>query len=285
MGKLIVAALALALSQSAAQRFSVPGGEIVYEVTGAGPAVVLLHGAFMDRGSWDRQVPALATRYRVVRYDIRPFGESSRPDKAYSVPDDLLRLLDHLKIDRAHLMGHSFGGGVAIDFALLHPDRVASLVLVGAAPSGFAPPPEEAKEVMAIFAAAKDGEDAVLKAWLKHPMWAASQTRPDVMKALETSTRTSLGAFALTFAPYLPMTPPAIQRLGEVKAPTLVFVGDRDMPSIRQAAALMAKQIPGATLKVIAGADHALPLGWAGELNDAVLTFLQALRQAPAHMP
>ena len=109
----------------------------------------------MDRKSWDHQFPVFARRFRVIRYDIRPFGESTRPDKPWLVPDDLLAVLDHLKIQRAHLVGHSFGGAAALDFALLHPDRVASLVLVSAPPDGLAQPPDEVKQSAAIFAAVK----------------------------------------------------------------------------------------------------------------------------------
>jgi pimeloyl-ACP methyl ester carboxylesterase len=137
VGQLIALAV-LVLAGQIAARLAVPGGEVAYEVVGRGPAVVLLHGGFMDRRSWDRVVPELSKSYRVVRYDIRPFGESTAPKEPYFVPDDLLRLLNHLKIDRAHLVGHSFGGGVALDFALAHPTRVATLTLVAAPPGGFA---------------------------------------------------------------------------------------------------------------------------------------------------
>ena len=64
-------------------RIEVPGGTLAYDAAGSGPAVVLLHGAFMDRKSWDHQFPVFARRFRVIRYDIRPFGESTRPDKPY----------------------------------------------------------------------------------------------------------------------------------------------------------------------------------------------------------
>ena len=281
MGKLIAAAFtAVLLVQSTIpSRLAVPGGELAYDVTGTGDPVVFLHGAFMDRRSWDAQLPAFAKRFRVVRYDLRPFGESNRVEKSYSVPDDLRLLLDHLQIKQAHLVGHSFGGGAALDFALLYPGRVASLTLAAAGPSGFVPPEEERKISGAIFAAVKEGDDAILAAWLKHPMWAASQSRPDVMRALEASTRRSLSAFRLPFAPFIPLKPSAIDRLGEVKAPTLVVVGDRDTPGNRQASDVLAKQISGAKLKVIPGADHGLPLGWPDEFNAAVLEFLSAARR------
>jgi pimeloyl-ACP methyl ester carboxylesterase len=255
-------------------RIEVPGGEVAYDAAGAGPAVVFLHGAFMDRRSWDRQLPAFAGRFRVVRYDIRPFGESSRPEKAYSVPDDLLRLLDHLRIDRAHLVGHSFGGAAALDFALLHPDRVASLVLAASPPNGFVAPDDERKAAGAVFAAVKDGDEAIVQAWLAHPIWRVSRTRPEVAKELEAITRRNLAPFRMAFAPYVPVTPPAVQRLGDVKAPVLVLVGDSDTPGNRQGAELVAKQVPGATIRIIEGADHALPIGWAAEFNAAVMAFL-----------
>ena len=141
-------------------------------------AVVFLHGAFMDRRSWDRaSCRLMQSSSASIRYDMRPFGESTPPQQPYSVPEDVLRLLDHLKIARAHLVGHSFGGGVAIDFALLHPDRVASLVLVSSGASGFWPPEDERKAAMAIFAAVKEGDDAIVKAWVAHPMWTVSRER------------------------------------------------------------------------------------------------------------
>jgi 3-oxoadipate enol-lactonase len=262
-------------------RLHVPDGELAYEVAGpaGAPAVVLLHGAFMDKGSWDQEFPVLARDFRVVRYDIRPFGESTRPEKAYSVPDDLLRLLDHLKIDRTFLMGHSFGGALALDFALLHPDRVAGLIVVSASPNGLALPEDERQAGAAVFAAVKNGDDAIVKAWLEHPIWSVSRTRPEVVKALDAITRRNLAPFQMTFAPYIPVAPPAVDRLGEIKAPTLVVIGDRDTPGNRKGAELVASKVAGATVRVIAGADHGLPLGWSDELISAAVGFMRAARR------
>jgi pimeloyl-ACP methyl ester carboxylesterase len=140
-------------------------------------------------------------------------------------------------------------------------------------------PKEEQQAAGAVFAALKEGDDAVIRAWLKHPMWGASQGRPEVLSALERSTRRSLGAFKLSAAPFVPLKPPAVGRLGEVKARTLVIVGDQDTPGNRQASELMGKEIPGAIVKVVPGADHALPLGWSREFNDVVLAFISAARR------
>lgn len=280
--KLVVPVLAVLVTlPPQVARLSVPGGELAYEIAGPAnaPAVVLLHGAFMDKGSWDQEFPVLARDFRVVRYDIRPFGESTRPEKAYSVPDDLLRLLDHLKIARAFLMGHSFGGALAMDFALLHPDRVAGLLLVSAPPNGFVGPEDERKAAGAVFAAVTSGDDAIVKAWIDHPIWSVSRTRPDVLKTLDAITRRNLAPFHMAFAPYIPVTPPAVDRLGEITARTLVLIGDRDTPGNRRGAELVAAKVPGAVLRVIAGADHGLPIGWSREVTSAAVGFIRAARR------
>ena len=230
----------------------------------------------MDREMWNRQVPALANQFHVVRYDIRPFGASSQVTTPYAPIDDLLRVIDRFGAKRAHLIGHSFGGNVALDFAMAHPDRVASLALVGAAPTGSTMPEEERKAAGAVFAAIKDGDDAIVRAWIAQPMWKVSVARPEIVKELDAITRRSLTVFRMTAPPFTP-TPTMMDKLVSIKAPTLIVVGDRDSAGVREAAGRLAAGIPGAVTQVVAGADHALPIGWADELNAAVLRFLTAL--------
>ncbi len=261
-------------ASATAQYVPVTGGRLAYDEAGRGSAVILLHGAFLDRHTWDLQMPALSARHRTVRYDIRPFGASTVPDQPYKTTDDLLVVMDTLKIERAHLVGHSFGGGVAIDFALAHPSRVASLVLVNSSVTGAAMPPDEQKESMQVFVAARESDAKAMEAWLALGLWSASRARPDVMKAIERSTATSVARFRMAAPPFAPITPPAIGRLGEIRVPTLVVSGERDTPGNRAAADALARGIPGATLMVVPGADHAVPIGWATALNEAVLTFL-----------
>jgi 3-oxoadipate enol-lactonase len=261
---------------SSTQRLAVPGGEIAYDVTGSGPTIVLMHGAFMDRRSWDRQVPVLAKRFRVVRYDIRPFGESPRVDKPYSVADDLLRLLDHVGAPRAHLMGHSFGGNQALEFAVRHPDRVASLILVSASPPGFAAPEDERKQAASVFGAVKEGDDAIVRAWLALPLWSEVRSRPDIMRELDAMTRRSLHAFKMTAPPFAPPDAPAA--IEGVKAPTLILAGDRETPGITQATKILGDRLPNAQTIIVPGADHALPLGWPDVFNAAVMKFLEGVR-------
>jgi pimeloyl-ACP methyl ester carboxylesterase len=268
--------LGLAVQADSTQRVPVTGGTLAYDEAGRGPAVILLHGAFLDRGTWDLQMPAFAARHRTVRYDIRPFGESTVPDQPYKTTDDLLALMDALEIGRAHLVGHSFGGGVAIDFALVHPARVASLILVNSGVTGATMPADEQKEAMQVFVGARESEAKAVDAWLALGLWSAARGRPEVMKAIERITARNAARFRMAAPPFAPITPPAIGRLGEIRSPTLVVTGDRDTPGNRAGSESLAMGIPGARLVVIPGADHAIPIGWPKELNEAVLAFLAA---------
>jgi len=109
---------------------TVDRGRLYCETQGRGDPVVLLHGGFGDRRMWDDQFGPLADTFRVARYDHRGFGNSEPPQARYSPVDDLARVLDHLGIERAHLVGNSMGGRIAIETALVAPHQVDRLVLL-----------------------------------------------------------------------------------------------------------------------------------------------------------
>jgi 3-oxoadipate enol-lactonase len=108
-------------------------GQLFYERAGTGDTVVLIHGRAGDRRHWDQQFPVLSRSFDAVRFDVRGFGKSTAiaEGKPYADHDDLVRLLDHLEVDRAHFVGWSMGSGVAGDFVLRYPERVESIVFVG----------------------------------------------------------------------------------------------------------------------------------------------------------
>src|SRR5215213_7322991 len=130
----------------------VNGARIYYEVAGEGEPLVLVHAGIADSRMWEGQFKAFAERYRVIRHDMRGFGRTALVDGAYSHHEDLRTLLDKLKVERAHLVGCSMGGGAVLDFALEYPQRVGNLVLVGSAVGGFGPdidPPRQWDEILA----------------------------------------------------------------------------------------------------------------------------------------
>jgi 3-oxoadipate enol-lactonase len=108
-----------------------PGGELYYEAEGDGVAVVLVHGLALDARVWDDQVPALNDIATVVRYGARGFGRSTRDaNTPYSHADDLWRLVDHLEIATAVLVGLSMGGRIVVEATLAALERVRALVLL-----------------------------------------------------------------------------------------------------------------------------------------------------------
>jgi uncharacterized protein (TIGR02246 family) len=108
---------------------AVTGGQLYYEVKGEGQPLILLHAGGMDSKMWDAQFNYLSHQFLVVRYDLRGFGHSSRPEQSFYPVNDLYQLMQHLGIKRASLVGLSMGSGVALNFALEHPEMVERLVL------------------------------------------------------------------------------------------------------------------------------------------------------------
>jgi len=113
--------------------------ELYYDIAGAGHPLTLAHGLLLDRSSWDDQFDEFAQQYKVMRYDLRGWGDSAQEaaEPPFSPRQDLLSLLDYLNIHVTYLLGLSGGGTVALDFTLEHPERVDALILVAAGLSGY----------------------------------------------------------------------------------------------------------------------------------------------------
>jgi len=252
-----------------------PGARLVYEVTGEGPAVVLIHGFGLDMRMWDPQMEALAARFLVVRYDCRGFGSSGPLDPAvpYTHAGDLVALLDHLDIGDAVLAGLSFGGRVALQTALAAPGRVRGLALLDAVLDGVPWDPESARALDEVARRVQAGGVlAGREAWLAHPLFAAARERPDLAGALAAMVAGYPGQHWLGQDPHRQTRPP-IEVLEGVAVPTLVAVGERDVPSFREMSAVLARRIPGAAYHVVADAGHMINIEQPAAVN-ALLTRL-----------
>jgi pimeloyl-ACP methyl ester carboxylesterase len=253
----------------------IDGTALAYEVAGAGDPVVLLHGFSLDRRMWDDQVDALARAHCVVRYDLRGFGESAAGDASYTHADDLGALLDRLNLTRVALVGLSLGGGAAINFTVLHPERVRALVVVDPSLGGFRWSAEfTAAQASVRNAARTAGVDAARDEWLSFPMFAAAMRNPAVAPRLRAIVHGYSGHHWLNVDRGRPFTPPAIERLAEILAPTLVIVGELDIPDFRAIADTLERSIPGAQKVVLPGAGHMTNMEAPVSFNDVVLDFL-----------
>lgn len=251
-----------------------------YRVEGHGAPLVLVHAGIADGRMWAPQLPSFTPHHRVVRPDLRGFGETVRPGEPFAHHEDLVALLDHLAIERAPVVGASLGGRVALDLCLEHPDRVGALVLIGSALGGheLSDPWVHArwKEADEAFAAG-DREAAArieLETWLAGPHRSLDDVRGDLVGRLRAMLLRSyeLDVEAEERGP----TPPAAERLGEVRVPTLVVVGALDVPDMHAIAERLATGIPGARRLVLEGAAHLPNLEVPAALDRAVLEFLRA---------
>jgi pimeloyl-ACP methyl ester carboxylesterase len=114
----------------------VSGGKLYYEAAGAGEPLVFVHGFTLDTRMWDDQWDVFASKYRVVPYDVRGFGRSDLPGGAYANYIDLDAVVQHLGLQRPHVVGLSMGGGIAVDYAASFPDGLRSLTLIDSTLAG-----------------------------------------------------------------------------------------------------------------------------------------------------
>jgi len=252
---------------------SVEDGQLFYEVRGEGPPLVLIHGGATHLGMWDDQFDLFARNYRVVRYDVRGFGRSGSGDVPHVQWDDLLALLRHLEIERTHIVGLSLGGRIAVDFTLQYPQMVDRLVLAGPGLSGWQ---FEREEWVGELARAIEAGDkrAASETWLQSPYLEAAREDPALAERLRQLVLESEQSWIPIFRGRR-LTPPAVERLAELKAPTLVILGSRDVDDIHRIVDLIAEKCPGARKIVLEGAGHMVNMERPEKFNRVVLEFLQ----------
>ncbi len=253
----------------------VNGAKLFYEMKGSGPAIVFIHSGGFDRRIWDDQFTAFADKYTVIRYDVRGYGKSAAPTRPYSDDEDLFQLLTFLKVKKAHLMGLSMGGRIAIDFTLTHPDMVASVTAVAPGLSGFPFAPEDTIEMMKIvYSIQNDDGTPAGEAWLKSAYNAAAMENPVIAAKLRPIAIENSKVWLINFFFPRPAFPLAVQRLGEIKAPMLVIRGDRDVPTIMKVVDTLEKNVPGVKKVIIPGTGHMVNVEKPGEFNKIVMEFL-----------
>ncbi|MER5526182.1 alpha/beta hydrolase [Streptomyces sp. NPDC002677] len=251
-------------------------GNLSYVVDGDGPPVVLVHAGVADHRMWDAVVPDLAKRHTVIRYDLRGFGESAPPTGPFSETDDLRRLLDHLGHERVRLVGASWGGRVAMDFTLTHPDRVHSLAVFSPPWRGYHWSAEMVAYDEAETAALASGDlDAAVRInldmWLRGPARRWEDVPAGLADRLRGPLRTSLvnqdvvGEHSQGAAP---------GDITAISVPTLVGIGKLDVADFQDISRRYASEIPDATLVEFTTAAHLIALDAPSELTAQLGPFL-----------
>jgi len=267
-------------------------GELFYEVTedlsaGKLPPIILLHAGICDMRMWDEQMIAFATKYRVVRYDLRGYGQSKTQSTEFSNRQDLLDVMNLLGIDKAVLIGASRGGTIAVDFALEFPDRVSKLITVCSGPSGVEIPESKVKPADNEFFAKMD-ELHEAQRWdelceLEIQAFVDGIGQPPDRVPLALRER----IYAMNFNNFMrrgfdgkpaaqQLKPPAAGRLHEIHVPTLVMIGDLDPSGSIASAQYLAEHIPGALEYSIEDVAHLPNVEKPDMFNVLVMRFLEA---------
>lgn len=230
--------------------------------------MLFLHGIGGNRRSWDTQVESFSREFTAAAWDARGYGDSEdyeEPLDFHSFSADLLRVLDFLKVQTAHLVGLSMGGRIARNFALAHPERVQSLVLANTSPGFAALPPER----VAAFVEERRQLDPPLQAKRLLGPGAHPRAYERLVAALVAVHRES----------YLKTVEASVTQdraapLERIAVPTLV-IGSRDDPLYPiDIARAMAARIPGARLEELPG-GHVSNLEQPERFDRAVLEFLK----------
>jgi pimeloyl-ACP methyl ester carboxylesterase len=257
------------------------GARIYYEVEGSGPAVVLIHAGVANLRMWDDQVPALRDDYRVIRYDTRGYGRTETDAVEFSNRADVAALLDHFGEERAHVVGVSRAGSIALDFTLEFPDRVRSLVVVAGGVGGYESPEEAPPETWEPAEKLWESKDWVALAdwetayWADGPGQSPDRIDPAMRATVHDWILTNYRAEKEEGKPIV-LDPPAATRLGRLRVPLLVVLGDLDDAGTSESMRHLAASVPGARLEVFEGAAHMLNMEQPERFNALLRGWLAA---------
>jgi len=257
-------------------RFERQDGWLQYQVAGDGSPVVLMHGFGLDAAMWDSQWSTFAATMRVIRYDLRGYGASSMPEAPYSHVDDYLALTEFLHARPAHVVGLSMGGRFALRIAVQEPKAVRSLTLVDTALDGHAWSREWLQYWQQMTQAARSEDIAGAKQlWLRHPLFGPARKQPAAAAALEEMVGRYSGWHWRHRDPDPTPVPPTAELLARIAVPTLMIVGELDLPDFQTIARRIADGMPHVTLRRIANAGHMSNMEAPREFNDLVLDHLR----------
>lgn len=260
------------------EKVKLKGLDIAYQCKGEGPPLVLLHGGLSDSRFWRRQIEAFSDEFTVVAWDAPGCGRSDDPPEGFSLADYadcLAALVDELDLDRPHVLGLSFGGGLALEFFNQYPNAPRTLVLASAYAgwAGSLPPEEVEKRVEKGLEQMDAPPEEVAEAWLPSlfgesaPAEAIEEDRRIMADFHPVGARIMLQAFAEADLTGM---------LSTIDVPTLLLYGENDQRSPLEVAESLHAQIPTSELVIMPSIGHVTSLVAPEHFNAEVRRFLNA---------
>ena len=252
------------------------GAQLFVQTVGSGPPVVLIHGNFVSSRMWAPQLPALAQHYTVIAYDARGFGRSPVLGGRRTAAEDLDALLRALGHESAHIVGSSMGGSIGLEFALLYPERVRSLVIGVGGISGWEPPAWMVEGFAGLEAAiARRDFVRARDLIMDFPPMRTLEQQPSVRQEVVEMFDQHRWEDSWEGKEPPEIEPSPYARLADVQVPTLLVNGSLDDPSFLALAEEMQRQMPRADQILIPGAGHMVNMEAADEFNAVLLDFLR----------
>lgn len=266
---------------------------LYYEFNGLGQAqtLVLVMGLGMDISGWLYQIPEFKKHYQVLAFDNRGVGRSDRPEGPYTtrmMADDAVGLMDCLKIEKAHILGASMGGMIAQEIAINYPHRVDKLVLA----CTYAQPDKFVKQTLLSGTKTITGKGTADLSGINANGINIEQIVNFMLPLILSrkfidENKEALDRFLKEFLKYKPSVEgflaqvtatqnhDAVNRLNQIKAPTLVITGTKDILVPPRSSDVLANGIPGARVAKIDGGTHGFNMEMAEAFNREVLNFLK----------
>ena len=260
---------------------AVKGATFHSEVGGQGPGLVFIHAGVADSRMWDAEFAAFRDRFRILRFDLRGFGRTPMPSGRFAHHDDVMGVMRASGMERATLVGCSFGANVAVETCLGFPEAVEGLVLIapGLGAGGDSPEVQEfdAAEEAALERGDLEGATELnLRLWVDGPFRQAGSVPAE---ARERVREMQMGNFRVPMPEGIErvrLEPPAADRLGEISVPTLVVVGALDVPFLAAVAERIEREVPVARRVVVPDAAHMLNMEKPAEFRRILAGFLDA---------